>query len=147
MIIKIKLSDDNKSKLKRMSFGIIDKNEDAEDSNNDGELDDLFDSNSNKKKSKWTQLKLKDKQGSTTEVQEAVNNYLKSIALDKTTIGYMPISAEIYKLDNVEEVISLSITVNGTVMDTNVTPFVDSVTIGSEEIAVLDTANSEWGVQ
>ena len=61
MIIKIKLSDDNKSKLKRMSFGIIDKNEDAEDSNNDGEFDDLFDSNSNKKKSKWTQLKLKDK--------------------------------------------------------------------------------------
>jgi uncharacterized phage protein gp47/JayE len=93
------------------------------------------------------QLKLKDKQASTKEVQDAVDKYLKSIALDKTTIGYMPISAEIYKVDNVEEVISLSITVNGTIMDTNVTPFVDSVTIDKDEIAVLDTINSKWGVQ
>ena len=93
------------------------------------------------------QLKLKDKNASTKEVQDAVDKYLKSIALDKTTVGYMPISAEIYKIDNVEEVISLSITVNGTVMDTTVTPFIDSVTIGKEEIAVLDTINSKWGVQ
>lgn len=93
------------------------------------------------------QLKLKDKNASTKEVQEAVDKYLKSIVLDKTTIGYMPISAEIYKVDNVEEIISLSITVNGTVMDTKVTPFIDSVALGKDEIAVLNTTESEWGVQ
>lgn len=93
------------------------------------------------------QLKLKDKNASTIDVQDAIDKYLKSIALEKTTIAYMPISAEIYKIDNVAEVISLSITVNGTVMDTSVTPFIDSVTIGDNKIAVLDTVNSEWGVQ
>jgi uncharacterized phage protein gp47/JayE len=88
------------------------------------------------------------KQGYTAPVgvQEAVEEYLSSIVLNKSTIGYMPISAEIYNAESVEDVVSLRITVNGVVMDTEVTPFIDSVSIGNEEIAVLDTVNSVWSV-
>jgi hypothetical protein len=58
----------------------------------------------------------------------------------------MPISAGIYNAESVEDVTSLKITVKNTVMDTEVSPFIDSVTIGSNEIPVLDTENSVWGV-
>ena len=92
------------------------------------------------------QLVLKDNYTSPVGVAEGVSNYLKSIVLNKTTIGYMPISAEIYNAESVEDVTSLKITINGTVMDTNVSPFIDSVTLADNEIAVLDTENSVWGV-
>lgn len=91
-------------------------------------------------------LRLKDGYSYPTGVEEAVNDYLKSIALNKTTIAYMPISAEIYNAESVEDIISLSISVNGTVMDTAVTPFIQSVNISDNQIAVLDTKNSVWGV-
>jgi uncharacterized phage protein gp47/JayE len=92
------------------------------------------------------QLTLKEGYNSTSDVQKAVNDYLKSIALNKYTISYMPISAAIYNSESVEEVNQLSITVNGVTMDTETTPFVDSVTIGEDCIAVLDTENSVWSV-
>lgn len=79
-------------------------------------------------------------------VVEAIEEYLESLALENNTIAYMPIAAAIYNAESVKEVHSLKITVNGTVMDTAVTPFVQSVTIGSDEIAVLDTENSVWSV-
>lgn len=92
------------------------------------------------------QLKLKTG-ASVEDVQKAVDKYLKSIVLENTTIAYMPISAEIYKTEGVEDVISLKISVGNTVMDTNTTPFIDRVIINKDQIAVLDTTNSKWGVQ
>lgn len=92
------------------------------------------------------QLTLRDGYSTPVGVQEAVEDYLTSIMLNKTTIGYMPISAVIYEAESVEDVVSLTITINGTVMNPNATPFVNSVTIGEDEIAVLDTKNSVWGV-
>lgn len=92
------------------------------------------------------QLTLKEGYTTPVGVQEAVNDYLQSIVLDRTTIGYMPISAEIYKAPSVDNVVSLRITVKDTVMDASVNPFISSVTIESDEIAVLDTKNSVWGV-
>lgn len=90
-------------------------------------------------------LALKDGYSSPVGVADAVNNYLKSIVLDKTSIAYMPISAEIYKVECVADIASLKITVKGKVMDTKTTPFIDSVALNSNEIAVLDTVNSVWG--
>lgn len=92
------------------------------------------------------QLKLKDGYTSPVGVEEALQSYFDKNALNKTTVGYMPISAEIYNAESVEDVLSLTITVNGTVMDTEATPFIDSVSLGDNEIAVLDTENSSWGV-
>lgn len=89
---------------------------------------------------------LKEGYSSPIGVQDAVEEYLKSLALNKTTISYMAISAEIYNAESVEDVTSLTITVNGKVMDTNVSPFVPSVTIADTEVAVLDTENSTWEV-
>lgn len=91
-------------------------------------------------------LVLKDGYNSTVGVQQAVNDYLNSLALNKTTISYMAISAEIYNAESVADVTSLTITVNGTVMDTNRTPFVPSVTIRDDDVAVLDIENSTWEV-
>lgn len=75
-------------------------------------------------------------------VKEAIDKYLKSIILSKSTIAYMPISAEIYNAESVEDIVSLTITVNGTVMDTETSPFIDKVTIANNEIGVLDVDNS-----
>lgn len=75
-------------------------------------------------------------------VKEAIDKYLKSIILSKNTIAYMPISAEIYNAESVEDIVSLTITVNGTVMDTKTSPFIDKVAIANNEIGVLDVDNS-----
>ena len=92
------------------------------------------------------QVVLKSGYSNPVGVKEAVENYLETIAFNKTTISYLPISAAIYNAESVDDVTSLTITVNGTVMDTNVTPFIDSVTLNDNEIAVLDSENSVWGV-
>jgi uncharacterized phage protein gp47/JayE len=89
---------------------------------------------------------LNDGYTSTSDAQKAVDEYLKSIALNKTTVAYMPISAAIYNADSVKDVTKLKITINGKVMDTEVNPFVDSVALGNNDIAVLDTDNSVWSV-
>ena len=92
------------------------------------------------------QLVLKSGYSSPVGVQEAVESYLDSIALSKTAVAYMPISAAIYSAESVADVTSLKITVNGTVMDATANPFVASVSIGGNEIPVLDTENTVWGV-
>lgn len=92
------------------------------------------------------EVQLNDGYTSAVTAQKAVEEYLKSIALSNTIIAYMPIAAVIYNDECVKDVVSLRIDVNGRVMDTNVTPFVPSVTIGDAEIAVLDTENSVWSV-
>ena len=92
------------------------------------------------------QLVLKRDYSSPIGVQEAVENYLNSLALNKNVVAYMPISAAIYNAESVAEITSLSITVNDTVMDANVSPFITSVSIGDNEIPVLDTENTVWGV-
>ena len=91
-------------------------------------------------------LVLKEGYSSPVGVKEAVEEYLNSLALNKTTISYMAISADIYNAEYVEDVTSLRITVNGKVMDTNATPFIPSVTISDTEFAVLDNENSTWEV-
>ena len=91
-------------------------------------------------------LTLKDGYNAPVGVQQAVEEYINSLALVKNTVAYMPISAEIYNAESVEEVVSLRITVNGKVMDTSVSPFIPSVTISEDEVAVLDTENSVWSV-
>ena len=93
------------------------------------------------------QIVLKEGYNAPVGVQEAVEEYLNSLALNKTTISYMAISAEIFNAESVEDVTSLKITINGTVMDTAVVPFVPSVTIADDEVAVLDTENTIWGIQ
>lgn len=92
------------------------------------------------------QLVLKDGYTSPVGVQEAVNKYIKSTVLNDASIDYMPISAAIYNAESVKSVTSLTVTLKGTTMDINSTPFVSSVALDSEEIAVLDTENSVWGV-
>ena len=92
------------------------------------------------------QLVLKDGYTSPVGVKEAVDAYIKSFGLEKSTVAYMPISAEIYNAESVEDVTSLSINVNGTVMDASRTPFIDKVVIDESEIPVLDIENSVWGV-
>ena len=91
-------------------------------------------------------LVLKSGYSSPVGVQKAVETYLNSIALNKTAVAYMPISAAIYSAESVADVTSLMITVNGTVMDATISPFVTSVSIGDNEIPVLDTENTVWGV-
>lgn len=91
-------------------------------------------------------LKLKEGYTTPVGVEESVQNYLNSIILERDSIAYMPISAAIYNAESVADVTSLRITVNGTVMDTKVSPFVESVTIGDNEIGVLDADNSVWSV-
>lgn len=90
-------------------------------------------------------LVLKEGYSSPVGVKEAVEEYLNSLALNKTTISYMAISAEIYNAESVEDVTNLAITINGKTMDTKVTPFIPSVTIADTEVAVLDE-NSTWEV-
>ena len=92
------------------------------------------------------QLKLREGYTSPDGVSDAIDNYLKSIALEKFSVSYMALSAEIYMCECVDEVLKLTVTVKGTVMDTDVVPFVDSVSLLDEEIAVLDVENSVWGV-
>lgn len=92
------------------------------------------------------QLTLKDGYTTPVGVKESVEKYLDSLVLAKSTVAYMPISAEIYNAESVEDVVSLKITVNGTVMDASVSPFITSVNINTNEIAVLDNENSVWGV-
>lgn len=92
------------------------------------------------------QLKLKSGYTSPVGVQEGVVEYLESISLNKSSVGYMPISAEIYNAESVEDVLSLAITVKGTRMAVGTNPFIDSVSLGDDEIAILDVENSVWGV-
>lgn len=90
---------------------------------------------------------LKENYSSPIGVQEAVENYLKSLALEKNSVAYMPLSADVYNAESVEDVVSLSVTVKGKTMDANVSPFVTSVAIADNEIPVLDIENSVWSVQ
>lgn len=92
------------------------------------------------------QLTLKEGYLSPVGVEEAVDAYLQSIVFNKTTIAYMPISAAIYSAESVDDVVSLMVDVNGTVMDASASSFINSVTIGNNEIAILDKKNCVWGV-
>lgn len=91
-------------------------------------------------------LQLKEGYISPIGVQEAVEAYLNSLVLNKTTVAYMPLSAKIYDAESVADVTSLTVTVKGTVMDASAVPFVKSVTLADNEIPVLDVENSDWGV-
>ena len=91
-------------------------------------------------------LKLKEGYSTPVGVVEGVEKYLNSLVLNKTTIGYMPISAEVYNAESVDEVISLYVYVKDVEMSPDVSPFIDSVTIGDNEIPVLDDL-SNWSVQ
>lgn len=89
---------------------------------------------------------LKEGYNSPVGVKEAVEQYLNELALNKSTVSYMAISAEIFNAESVADVTSLRVTINGKVMDTTVTPFIPSVTISDTEVAVLDEQNSTWEV-
>ena len=90
------------------------------------------------------QLAVKDGVNPQEDVKKAVDAYLKSIAFEKKSVDYMAISAEIYNVDGVEDINSLSITVKGTKMEIVNNQLIPSVTLGDEEVAVLDE-NSVWG--
>lgn len=89
---------------------------------------------------------LKEGYNSPVGVKEAVEKYLNSLALNKTTISYMAISAEIFNAESVADIVTLTVTVNGKIMDVNRSPFIASVTIQDDEVAVLDLENSTWEV-
>lgn len=92
------------------------------------------------------QLVLKEGYSSPVGVQKAVEDYLNSIALNKTAVAYMPISAAIYGAESVADVTSLTIDVKGILMDTDEVPFVTSVPLGDNEIPILDVDSTDWGV-
>ena len=92
------------------------------------------------------QVSLKENYESPIGVEEAVENYLNSLILEKTNVAYMPLSAAIYNAESVKDVLSLSVTVNGVTMDATTSPFISSVAINDNEIAILDTVNSVWSV-
>jgi hypothetical protein len=79
-------------------------------------------------------------------VQEAIEDYLDTIVLNKNAVNYLPISAAIYNAESVDEVVSLKITVKNTVMDANLSPFISSVAISDNEVPILDVENSNWGI-
>jgi len=89
---------------------------------------------------------LKDGYTSPVGVQEAVDEYLKSIAFDKLGVNYAPISAKIYNTACVGDVVSLAITVKGVTMDASASTFINGVPLVDGEVAVLDTENSVWSV-
>lgn len=91
-------------------------------------------------------ITLKDGYQNCNDAIDAIEKYLETIALNKTKVSYMAISAELFNADSVEDVTSLSINVGGQVMDSKASPFIDSVTLGDNQIAVLDRENSNWGV-
>jgi uncharacterized phage protein gp47/JayE len=84
-----------------------------------------------------------------TGVQEAVKAYLNSLVLNSTTVEYMPIWAEIYNVESVASIKSLSVVVNTTngveIMDSTADPLTAKVDIGEDAIPVLDTEFSVWG--
>lgn len=86
-------------------------------------------------------LTLKDGYTTIVGVSEAIEKYLKSIIFDKTNISYMALSAEIYKTECVSDVLNLSITVGGKTV-----PIAGSITLGEDEIAVLNTELSTWTI-
>lgn len=89
---------------------------------------------------------LKEGYNAPVGVREAVEKYLNALALNKTTVSYMAISAEIFNAESVADIVTLTVTMNGKVMDINKTPFIPSVTIQDDEVAVLDIDNSTWEV-
>jgi len=91
-------------------------------------------------------LKLKEGYSEPIGVAEAVEKYFKSTVLERTNMSYMAISAAIYNAESVEDVLSLTVKMKDQVMDINVTPFVSSVQIEADEVAVLDMQSSVWGV-
>lgn len=89
---------------------------------------------------------IKHKNNSTEGVKEAIDKYLKSMALIDTRVAYMPLYAQIYNAEGVEDIISLKITVKGGVMDANADDFIQYVVLDGDEIPVL-AADSVWSVQ
>lgn len=90
-------------------------------------------------------ITLNDGYTAITGVKEAVDNYLKSITLSQSSVEYMSIWAEIYAVDCVNSIKSLVVTIGDVVMDKEITPFINSVALGDDEIPVLDEENSVWG--
>lgn len=91
-------------------------------------------------------LVLKDGYASPVGVEDAVKNYLSTVALTDKPVAYMPISAAIYNSGSVAEISNLTVTVGNTVMDIEATTFISSVSLSNDTIPVLDVENSSWGV-
>jgi hypothetical protein len=91
------------------------------------------------------QVTLNDGYSSPVGVEEAVIEHFESIALEETTVKYLPIWSTIFGVESVKSINHLKVTIKGTVMNSESSPFVDSVTLVGNEIAVLDE-NSVWSV-
>lgn len=91
------------------------------------------------------ELALKDDYTSPIGVQEGIIEYLKSVALNKNFVAYMPISAAIYNAESVDDIRRLSVEVKDITMDADISTFIPSVSLGANEIPVLDVENSVWG--
>jgi uncharacterized phage protein gp47/JayE len=91
------------------------------------------------------QVTLNDGYSSPVGVKEAIIEHFESIALEEATVKYLPIWSTIFGVESVKSVISLKVTVKDTVMDAESSPFIDSVALVGNEIAVLDE-NSVWSV-
>jgi uncharacterized phage protein gp47/JayE len=79
-------------------------------------------------------------------VATGIQDYLDSIAFENSKVAYMPIAAAIYNAESVGDVEDLVITVKGVQMSTDLTPFVESVTLEEDELAVLNvpTDGNDW---
>ena len=78
----------------------------------------------------------------TESIINAVDEYLQSMVFEKQTVSYMPISAAVYNAEGVEDVVELVVSVNGVSMEIGASDFIPSITLNSDEIAVLDSTNS-----
>lgn len=91
------------------------------------------------------EVTLSDGYSSPVGVKEAVAEHFESIALEETTVKYLPIWSTIFGVESIKSINRLTVTVKGTVMDAESSPFIDSVALVGNEIAVLDE-NSVWSV-
>ena len=88
---------------------------------------------------------LNDGYSSPVGVKEAIIEHFESIALVDAKVDYLPIWSTIFSVDSVKTIDYLKVTVKNTVMNSASSPFIDSVTLVGNEIAVLDE-NSVWSV-
>lgn len=94
----------------------------------------------------FCELTLNEGYSSPLGVEDGVCAYLNSLILENNVVAYMPIFAAIYNAECVKDVKRLLVNVGGTVMDLNSNPFIPSVELGDDDVAVFDAENSTWSV-
>jgi uncharacterized phage protein gp47/JayE len=84
-------------------------------------------------------------------VQEAIDEYFKSIAIDGSSIKYFQLLATILNCESVSDVTKLTVKANvlgnDWIMDTDVIPFTNYIWLPRAMRPILDAENSVWGYE